>query len=52
MTWCVRVRPQRFGRWAIELLTNLIVPAFARNLATRLGDAEGGDVRWEWEWSG
>jgi len=50
MTWRVCVRPQRFGRWAVELLTTLIVPAFARNLAARLGDDGGGgsDVRWEW----
>ena len=35
MTWRVHVRPLRLGRWAVELLTVLIVPAFARNLTLK-----------------
>ena len=48
MTWRVCVRPQRLGGWAVRLLTDLIVPAFARNLAAGLGDAADADVTSEW----
>ena len=53
MVWRVCVRPQRYGRWAVELLTTLIVPAFARNLAARRASDEGREVDAgvEWCWS-
>jgi hypothetical protein len=48
MTWTVAVRPRRGGAPLVRGLTSLIVPAFARNLAGRLGDAEAAGVSYQW----
>ena len=48
MTWRVCVRPQRLGGWAVKRLTSLLVSAFTRNLASRLGDSSDADVTSEW----
>ena len=48
MSWTVSVRPQRLARPVVRALTNAIVPAFARNLAGRLGDADGAAVKYSW----
>ena len=44
----VAVRPRRGGVPLVRGLTSLIVPAFARNLAGRLGDAEAAGVSYQW----
>jgi hypothetical protein len=38
MHWTVAVRPMRFGTPIVRSLTNLIVPAFAKNLQGRLNE--------------
>ena len=48
LTWTVAVRPCRGGAPLVRLLTSTIVPAFTRNLAARLGDAEAAEVSFSW----
>jgi len=48
LTWTVAVRPCRGGAPLVRLLTSTIVPAFTRNLAARLGDAEDAAVSFSW----
>ena len=43
MRWTIVVRPQRGGAMVVKQLTSLIVPAFSRNLARRLGQQSGDD---------
>ena len=40
MHWTVAVRPMRFGTPIVRSLTNLIVPAFAKNLQGRLNNEQ------------
>ena len=49
MRWTVAARPCRGGAPLVRLLTSTIVPAFARNLAGRLGDAEAAEVTFSWD---
>mgnify|MGYP007045372872 CR=1 FL=1 len=44
MVWRVCVRPQRYGRWAVERPTTLSSPAFARNVGARRASDEGREV--------
>lgn len=49
MRWTVSVRPMRRGAPLVRLLTETIVPAFARNLAARLeGAPENEEVTFAW----
>ena len=51
MRWTIEVRPLRGGAGPpVRALTSLIVPAFARRLASRLGgDADGAAVSYAWD---
>lgn len=50
MTWRVFVRPLRGGAPVVRALTSLIVPAFARTLASRLDADADADVRSSWSY--